>query len=129
MSSLCIPVSVKIRIFLLVKLAFSSLMTASPVASLTLDLKSRHSQTLLDQLITSTPSWPLQTSSLTSGRGDCAESYLNLLNLENSTKPEAPVTGQLEPAVTANEKVEDKGGSCRAVIPLTLRDSESADEK
>lgn len=108
-------------IFLLCRL----FLAAAPVGSLTLDLKSHHSQTLLDQLITSTPSWPLQTS----GRADCAESYLNLLNLENSTKPEASVAGQLEPLVTANEKAEDKEGSCRDVIPLTLRNSESLDEK
>lgn len=102
---------------------------AAPVGSLTLDLKSRHSQTLLDQLITSTPSWPLQTSGLASGPGDCAESYLNLLNLENSTKPDASVNGQLEPLVTANPKAEDKDGSCRDVVPLTLRNSANVDEK
>lgn len=112
-------------IFLLRRL-FSS---AAPVGSLTLDLKNHHTQTLLDQLITSTPSWPLQTSGLASGRGDCAESYLNLLNLENSSKPDASVTGQPEPLVTANQKAEDKEGSCRDVIPLTLRNSESIDEK
>lgn len=104
-------------------------LVAAPVGSLTLDLKSRHSQMLLDQLITSTPSWPLQASSLASGHGDCAESYLNLLNLENSTKPDASVTGQQESVVTAKDEVEDKGGSCRDIIPLTLRNSESADEK
>lgn len=102
---------------------------AAPVGSLTLDLRSRHSQTLLDQLITSTPSWPLQTSGLASGPGDCAESYLNLLNLENSTKPDALVNGQLEPLVTANPQAEDKDGSCRDVVPLTLRNSANVDEK
>lgn len=111
--------------FLLCRLFFA----AAPVGSLTLDLKSRHSQTLLDQLITSTPSWPLQTSGLASGPGDCAESYLNLLNLENSTKPDAAVNGQLEPLVTANGKAEDKDGSCRDVIPLTLSNSANVDEK
>lgn len=102
---------------------------AGPVASLTLDLKSHHNQTLLDQLITSTPSWPLQSSGLASGPGDCAESYLNLLNLENSTKPDVSVSAQLEPLVTAKGKAEDGDSSCRDVIPLTLRNSANVDEK
>lgn len=118
---------------LLINISFSSyivcFLAAAPDGSLTLDLVSHHSQTLLDQLITSTPSWPLQTSGLTSGRGDCAESYLNLLNLENSNKPDAMLTGHLEPVDSPNEKVEDKVGRCRDVIPLTLKNPESMDEK
>lgn len=96
--------------------------------SLTLNLTSHYSRTL-EQLITSTPSWPLQTSALSPGQGDCAESYLNLLNLENGTKPEALVNGELDPFITANGKVDDKEGSCRDIIPLTLRNSASMDEK
>lgn len=99
-------------------------LAADAVGSLTLDLKSCHSQTLLDQLITSTPSWPL-----TSGPSDCTESYLNLLNLENGAKPEASANGELESLVTSNGKAEDKEGSCRDLVPLMLRNSANVDEK
>uniref|UniRef100_G3PTV1 Carboxyl-terminal PDZ ligand of neuronal nitric oxide synthase protein n=1 Tax=Gasterosteus aculeatus aculeatus TaxID=481459 RepID=G3PTV1_GASAC len=92
--------------------------------ALSLNLKNHHGQTL-DQLITSTPAWPRQTAA----QADCAESYLNLLNLENGTDPPAPVGRELEPFVRANGTADTKGGSCNEIVPFTLRNSASMDEK
>lgn len=102
----------------------------SPSArSLSLNLKNHYSQTL-DQLITSTPALPLQTSTLSATQGDCAESYLNLLNLENSTKPDASVNGDLDPFIRANGAVDNKESLCNEIIPFTLRNnSANMDEK
>ncbi|XP_042158493.1 carboxyl-terminal PDZ ligand of neuronal nitric oxide synthase protein isoform X2 [Oncorhynchus tshawytscha] len=55
--------------------------------SLSLNLKNHYSLSSMDQPITSTPAGPLQTPPLTASQVDGAESYLNLLNLENGTKP------------------------------------------
>lgn len=96
--------------------------------ALSLNLKSHYSQTP-DQLITSTPAWPLQTSSLSPNQVDCAESYLNLLNLENSTKPAASVNGDLDPFIRANGVTDNKESSGNEVIPFTSRNSTSMDEK
>ncbi|XP_047426385.1 carboxyl-terminal PDZ ligand of neuronal nitric oxide synthase protein isoform X2 [Mugil cephalus] len=90
--------------------------------SLTLNLKNHYSQTL-DQLITSTPSWPLQTSQV-----DSAESYLNLLNLESSTKPAAPV-GDLDPFIRANGTADNGESSCNEIVPFASRNSASMDDK
>ncbi|KAI3362167.1 hypothetical protein L3Q82_012490, partial [Scortum barcoo] len=95
---------------------------------LTLNLKNHYSQAL-DQLITSTPAWPLQTSPLSPTQVDCAESYLNLLNLENSTKPDAPVNGELDPFIRANGTADSKESSCNEIVPFTLRNSANLDEK
>ncbi|XP_010749242.2 carboxyl-terminal PDZ ligand of neuronal nitric oxide synthase protein isoform X1 [Larimichthys crocea] len=95
--------------------------------SLSLNLKNHYSQTPLDQLITSTPSWPLQTSSLSPTQVDCAESYLNLLNLENSTKPDAPVNGELDSFIRANAAADNKESSCNDIVPF--RNSANMDEK
>ncbi|KAG7238581.1 hypothetical protein INR49_030655 [Caranx melampygus] len=93
---------------------------------LSLNLKNHYSQTL-DQLITSTPSWPLPLSPT---QVDCAESYLNLLNLENSTKPAASVNGELDAFVRANGTVENnKEGSCNEIVPFTPRNSANMDDK
>uniref|UniRef100_UPI0037E7D41B carboxyl-terminal PDZ ligand of neuronal nitric oxide synthase protein n=1 Tax=Semicossyphus pulcher TaxID=241346 RepID=UPI0037E7D41B len=106
--------------------------SSSPVPtsakSLSLNLKNHYSHTL-DQLITSTPAWPLQTSPLSPTQVDNAESYLNLLNLENSTKPGASVNGDLDPFIRANMAAESKEGSCSEIVPFTLRNSASLDEK
>uniref|UniRef100_A0A3Q0QSK2 Carboxyl-terminal PDZ ligand of neuronal nitric oxide synthase protein n=1 Tax=Amphilophus citrinellus TaxID=61819 RepID=A0A3Q0QSK2_AMPCI len=64
--------------------------------SLSLNLKNHYSQTL-DQLITSTPAWPLETSPLTPTQVDCAESYLNLLNLESGAKRCKQIIPKLDP--------------------------------
>ncbi|KAL7376102.1 hypothetical protein ABVT39_001098 [Epinephelus coioides] len=96
--------------------------------ALSLNLKNHYSQTL-DQLITSTPAWPLQTSPLSPTQVDCAESYLNLLNLENSTEPGAPVNGDLDPFIRTNGTADSKESSCNEIVPLTLRNSANMDEK
>ncbi|XP_040014214.1 carboxyl-terminal PDZ ligand of neuronal nitric oxide synthase protein isoform X2 [Xiphias gladius] len=96
--------------------------------SLSLNLKNHYSQTL-EQLITSTPAWPLQTSPLSPTQVDCAESYLNLLNLENSTKPAASVNGDLDPFIRANGTADNKERSCNEIVPLTSRNSANMDEK
>lgn len=96
--------------------------------SLSLNLKNHYSQTL-DQLITSTPAWPLQISPLSPTQVDCAESYLNLLNLENSTKPDASVNGDLDPFIRANGTADSRESSCNEIVPFTLRNSANMDEK
>ncbi|XP_075946188.1 carboxyl-terminal PDZ ligand of neuronal nitric oxide synthase protein [Anarhichas minor] len=104
---------------------------SSAAKALSLNLKNHYSQTL-DQLITSTPAWPLQTSPLSSplsSQVDCAESYLNLLNLENGTEPAAPINGDLDPFVRANGTADTKGSLCNEIVPLTLRNSANMDEK
>nr|XP_043868384.1 carboxyl-terminal PDZ ligand of neuronal nitric oxide synthase protein isoform X3 [Solea senegalensis] len=90
--------------------------------SLSLNLKNHYSQTL-DQLITSSPSWPLRT------QVDCSESYLNLLNLENSNKPAASVNSDMDPFLRANGGVEDKEKSCGGIVPFVSRNSANMDEK
>uniref|UniRef100_A0A8C2ZKC3 Carboxyl-terminal PDZ ligand of neuronal nitric oxide synthase protein n=1 Tax=Cyclopterus lumpus TaxID=8103 RepID=A0A8C2ZKC3_CYCLU len=123
--------------------------------SLSLSLKNRYSQTQ-DQLITSTPAWPLRTSPSSPGRVDCAESYLNLLNLENAAEPAPPANGDLDPFVEANGDLDPfveangdldpfvrangdldpfngdldpKGSLCKEMVPFTLRNSAILDEK
>lgn len=91
--------------------------------ALTLNLKSDCSQTL-EQLITSTPAWPLPTSPLSPGQVDCAESYLNLLNLENSGKPEASVNGGLDAFIRP-----DGSSDSKEIVPFTLRNSVNMDDK
>ncbi|XP_028457134.1 carboxyl-terminal PDZ ligand of neuronal nitric oxide synthase protein isoform X1 [Perca flavescens] len=96
--------------------------------ALTLNLKNHYSQTL-EQLITSTPAWPLQTSPLSPTQVDCAESYLNLLNLENNTKPATSVNGDLDPFIRANGTADNNESSCNEIAPFTLRNSATMDEK
>ncbi|XP_041825608.1 capon-like protein isoform X2 [Melanotaenia boesemani] len=105
--------------------ACSSISTSAK--SLSLNLKNHYNQTL-DQLITSTPAWPLQTSPLSPTQVDSAESYLNLLNLENSTKPEASVT-HLDPFIRANGNTNSKESFNNEIVPFMSRDSASTDEK
>lgn len=93
--------------------------------ALSLNLKNHYSRTL-DQLITSTPAWPLQTSPLSPTQVDCAESYLNLLNLENSTKPAA---NDPDPFIRANGTADNKESSCNEIVPFTSRNSANMDEK
>lgn len=100
---------------------------STSVKSLSLNLKNHYSQTL-DQLITSTPAWPLQGSPLSPAQVDGAESYLNLLNLENSTKPAASVD-DLDPFIRANNTADGKENSCSEIVPFTSRNSASMDEK
>ncbi|XP_071768080.1 carboxyl-terminal PDZ ligand of neuronal nitric oxide synthase protein isoform X1 [Centroberyx gerrardi] len=107
----------------------SSVSTSS--RSLSLNLKNHYSQTL-DQPITSTPAWALQNTPLSPSQVDCAESYLNLLNLENGTKPPASVNGELDPFIRTNGKADNKEGSevtCNEIVPFTSKDSANMDEK
>ncbi|XP_029025227.1 carboxyl-terminal PDZ ligand of neuronal nitric oxide synthase protein isoform X2 [Betta splendens] len=85
--------------------------------SLSLNLKNHYSQAL-EQLITSTSLWQSQSSQL-----DRAEAYLNLLNLE------APANGDLDPFGRADGSAGGAGSSCGEVVPFTLRNAASVDEK
>ncbi|XP_033978549.1 carboxyl-terminal PDZ ligand of neuronal nitric oxide synthase protein [Trematomus bernacchii] len=96
--------------------------------ALTLNLRKNYIQTL-DQLITSTPAWPLQASPLSPSTVDSAESYLNLLNLENSSEPAVLVNGDADLFIRANGSAENKEGSCNEIVPFTLRNSANIDEK
>lgn len=118
---------------LLVVLAFSSSVFSVPdpscssvstsAKSLSLNLKNHYSQTL-DQLISTTSAWSCQTSPLSPTQVDCAESYLNLLNLENRGKPAGSVNGDLDLFGRANTE-----NSCNEIVPFTLRNSANTDEK
>ncbi|XP_010782449.1 uncharacterized protein [Notothenia coriiceps] len=96
--------------------------------ALTLNLRKNYIQTL-DQLITSTPAWPLQASPLSPSTVDSAESYLNLLNLENSGEPAVLVNGDADLFIRAKGSAENKEGSCNEIVPFTLRNSANIDEK
>ncbi|KAJ4926576.1 hypothetical protein JOQ06_008749 [Pogonophryne albipinna] len=96
--------------------------------ALTLNLRKNYIQTL-DQLITSTPAWPLQDSPLSPSTVDSAESYLNLLNLENSSEPAVLVNGDADLFIRAKGSAENKEGSCNEIVPFTLRNSANIDEK
>ncbi|XP_067340722.1 dystrophin-like protein 1 isoform X2 [Channa argus] len=104
--------------------------TSSPVSTsvLSLNLKNHYSQAL-DQLINSTSAWPLQTSPLSPNQVDCAESYLNLVNLENGSKPAASVNGDVDLFSRANGTADNKERSCTEIVPLTLTNSTNVDEK
>lgn len=95
----------------------------SVTSAKTLNLRKNYIQTL-DHLITSTPAWPLQASPV-----DSAESYLNLLNLENSSEPAVLVNGDADLFIRANGSAENKEGSCNEIVPFTLRNSANIDEK
>ncbi|XP_029921918.1 carboxyl-terminal PDZ ligand of neuronal nitric oxide synthase protein [Myripristis murdjan] len=99
--------------------------------SLSLNLKNHYSQTL-DQPVTSTPAWPLQNSLFSSAQVDCGESYLNLLNLENGTKPSASVNGEVDPVISTKGKTDNKESSevtCNEIIPFSPRSSANVEEK
>ncbi|XP_068429455.1 carboxyl-terminal PDZ ligand of neuronal nitric oxide synthase protein isoform X2 [Clinocottus analis] len=103
----------------------------SVTKALSLSLKNHYSQTL-DQLITSTPTWPLQPSSPFSPPGggvDYAESYLNLLNLENGGEPAPPVNGELDPFIRANGAAGAKESSSNEIVPFTSRNSANVEDK
>lgn len=98
-----------------------------PVAKpLSLNLKNSYGQNL-EQLITSTPAWAYQTAALSPAQGDCAESYLNLLNLDNRGKADTLVNG--DPFIRANGTVDNKESLCTEVIPFAMRNSANMDEK
>ncbi|XP_037547904.1 carboxyl-terminal PDZ ligand of neuronal nitric oxide synthase protein [Nematolebias whitei] len=90
--------------------------SSASAKSLSLNLKKHYDQTL-EQLPASTPAWPLRTSA-------CAESYLNLLNLENRTKPAALT--DLDPFIRTNGTVDSKENSH---VQFPSRNSTSLDER
>ncbi|KAM4634705.1 carboxyl-terminal PDZ ligand of neuronal nitric oxide synthase protein [Polymixia lowei] len=99
--------------------------------SLSLNLKNHYSQ-ILGQPFTSTPAWPLQNTPLSPSPVDCAESYLNLLNLENGTKAPASINSEVDPFIRTNRKTDDKGGSegtCNEIVPFISTNSANIEEK
>ncbi|KAM4528032.1 carboxyl-terminal PDZ ligand of neuronal nitric oxide synthase protein isoform 1-T1 [Odontesthes bonariensis] len=90
--------------------------------TLSLNLKNHYSQTL-EKFITSTPAWPPQTSALSPTQVDCAESYLNLLNLENNSLTD------LDPFIRANGSADNKESFNKEIVPLSSRNPSSTDEK
>uniref|UniRef100_A0A8C7XVB5 Carboxyl-terminal PDZ ligand of neuronal nitric oxide synthase protein n=1 Tax=Oryzias sinensis TaxID=183150 RepID=A0A8C7XVB5_9TELE len=75
----------------------------SSARSLSLNLKTHYSQTL-EQL---TSAWPLQTSTLTPIQVGSAESYINLLNLENGSDTAASLSDH-QPFIRANSGADQK---------------------
>uniref|UniRef100_A0A3P8Z8K4 Carboxyl-terminal PDZ ligand of neuronal nitric oxide synthase protein n=1 Tax=Esox lucius TaxID=8010 RepID=A0A3P8Z8K4_ESOLU len=71
--------------------------------SLSLNLKNHYSSSM-DQPITSTPAGPLQNTPLSATQVDCAQSYLNLMNLQSRTKPQCPQNGGEKETDRANGK-------------------------
>lgn len=76
---------------------------SSSARSLSLNLKNHYSQTL-EQL---TSAWPLQTSTLTPIQVGSAESYINLLNLENGSDTAASLSDP-QPFIRANSDADQK---------------------
>ncbi|XP_017263459.1 carboxyl-terminal PDZ ligand of neuronal nitric oxide synthase protein isoform X2 [Kryptolebias marmoratus] len=86
---------------------------------LSLNLKSVYSQSL-ERRPASTPAWPLQNPA----QVDCAESYLNLLNLE---KPAA--LAHLDPFIRTNGTAAGRERSNGEVVQFPSRTSASIEEK
>lgn len=108
------------------QVSLSDLTVSTSAKALSLNLKNHYGDTL-DQLLTSTSSaWPLQTSALSPSQLDNAESYLNLLNLENNNKPGAAVNRA--PFIKANGTADNKE-TLNEIVPYTSRNSTSMDEK
>lgn len=89
---------------------------------LSLNLKNQYNQKL-EQLLTSTAEWPLSPNPV-----DCAESYLNMLNLENSSKPAALFPEQ-DPFIRANGTVDNTESSNSEIVQFTSRNSADVDDK
>lgn len=103
-----------------------ALESSTSARPLSLSLKNHYSQTL-EQLITSTPAWPPRTPSLPPpAQGSCAESYLNLLNLDGD-KAEGSVNGGAGDFIAANAATDNKESPRNGVIPF--RNSGSGDER
>ncbi|XP_044000032.1 carboxyl-terminal PDZ ligand of neuronal nitric oxide synthase protein [Gambusia affinis] len=92
------------------------------VKSLSLNLKNRYNQNL-EQLVSSTAAWPLSPNQV-----DCAESFLNLLNLENSCKP-AAMFAERDPFIRANGTADNKESSNSEIVQFSSRNSADLDEK
>ncbi|KAM6902074.1 carboxyl-terminal PDZ ligand of neuronal nitric oxide synthase protein [Xenentodon cancila] len=89
---------------------------------LSLDLKNHYNQTL-DQLFSSAPTWPLRASPVSPTPVDSIESYINLLNLENGSKPLA----DLDPFIRANGSASNKESN--EIVPFASMNSTIIDEK
>ncbi|KAM9734808.1 carboxyl-terminal PDZ ligand of neuronal nitric oxide synthase protein [Menidia menidia] len=99
-----------------------------PASATTLNLRNHYGQTL-EQLVTSTPAWPLhQTSPRPQSPVDCAESYLNLVNLENSAKPAASLT-DLDPFIRANGAARNSQIFSNETVQSSPRNSSGTEEK
>ncbi|XP_053722901.1 carboxyl-terminal PDZ ligand of neuronal nitric oxide synthase protein [Synchiropus splendidus] len=96
----------------------SSLVTT--INALHLNLKKQYQA----EIITSTPAWPLQSRIISPSQVDSAESYLNLLNLENNTKT---INGDLDPFIRANGMADPKEAG--QVALFTPRNSINLDDK
>ncbi|XP_072310668.1 carboxyl-terminal PDZ ligand of neuronal nitric oxide synthase protein [Eucyclogobius newberryi] len=92
---------------------------STSIKPLSLKLKNHYGDTL-DQLISSMSSWPVSPESMGG-----AESYLNLLNLQNSNKPEAALHG--DPFIKASDTADSRERS-NEIVPYTSRNS-TVDEK
>ncbi|KAJ7988270.1 hypothetical protein DPEC_G00321840 [Dallia pectoralis] len=99
--------------------------------SLSLNLRNHYSSNT-DQPVTSTPAGPLQNTPLSVTQVDCSESYINLLNLENRTKPPCSQTGGDKEAVTANGKPERRDRSdvsSNEIVRFETRNSTDLEER
>ncbi|XP_014876220.1 carboxyl-terminal PDZ ligand of neuronal nitric oxide synthase protein [Poecilia latipinna] len=94
----------------------------SSAKSLSLNLKNQYNQNL-EQLISSTAAWPLSPNQV-----DCAESFLNLLNLENSSKPAASFA-ERDPFIRATGTADNKESSNSEIVQFSSRNSANLDEK
>ncbi|XP_045548896.1 carboxyl-terminal PDZ ligand of neuronal nitric oxide synthase protein isoform X2 [Salmo salar] len=105
--------------------------------SLSLNLKNHYSLSSMDQPITSTPAGPLQNPPLTASQVDGAESYLNLLNLENGTKPLGSQNGgEAETDTLIRRTSNGKPGrrdssevSSNEILPFETRNLTALDER
>lgn len=84
-----------------------------------LSLENHYSQEALEQLATSTPAWPPRPDPRSPTRGNCAESYLNLLNLD-ALKAEGP-------ANAARGAAGNKESLCNGMV--SFRNAGSTEEK
>ncbi|XP_061589765.1 carboxyl-terminal PDZ ligand of neuronal nitric oxide synthase protein [Cololabis saira] len=91
---------------------------------LSLDLKNHYNQTL-DQLFSSAPTWPLQASPLSPTQVDSIQSYINLLNVENGSKPLA----DLDPFIRSNGAAGNQESCSNEIVPFTSRNLTIMDEK
>lgn len=97
--------------------------------SLSLNLKNRYSQNLDHPIKTSTPVVPLQNNPLTS-QVDCAESYLNLLNLENRSKPtQNGGSGAVVKRANGKPGKENSDVNCNEIVPFESGNSRMLDER
>lgn len=91
-----------------------------------LSLENHYSQEALEQLATSTPAWLPHADPRSPTRGNCAESYLNLLNLD-VLKAEGPANGEAGPVIAARAAAGNKESLCNGMV--SFRNAGSTEEK